>query len=82
MSLTALIWLLVWALVVVGLVILAMWLIDMLAAATGWPPNLTMILKVIVGVVAALVVLSWIVGYLPPPPRAMLDGLAPGLQSA
>jgi hypothetical protein len=79
MSVTALVWLLVWALVLIGLVILAMWLIDVLGAETGWPPRLTKILKVIVAVVAALIVIGWLVAYLPGPPwppHAMLDGLA------
>ena len=77
MTLTALIWLIVWVLIVIAIVMGILWLLRWIAAETGMPANLHKILQVIIIVIAGLVVLSWVIGYLPPPPgwRVALAGL-------
>lgn len=74
MSISGLIALLIWLLIVVAFVIMALWLIDWLFAALATsgvkpPPAIPMILKVVVVAVAVLWVLSWFVGLLPGPPH-------------
>ena len=76
MSLEVLIVLIVWTLIVVAVVLGLLWLLRWIAAETGMPANLHTILRVIIIVIAALIVLSWVIGFLPGPPGWRTNNLS------
>ena len=68
MTVSALIVLVIWIVILFAVVALLIWALDYAASGLGMPARLVQILKILIVVVAVLIVIMWLLGALPGPP--------------
>ena len=73
MTIAALIWIVIYLVFACLVVAVLLWAVDFCVRQSVLPARLGQILKVGIVVIAVLIVLAWLIGYLPGPPPVMLE---------